>query len=1244
MKKKSYKGLAWLGAMLLVICCFCPFPAIAAEMPTVTLSVETRSVDGADLLSAIEVPFTAGESVFTISTRAWDAADLLYDASAGAWGAFVNSIGGIGNDPLSYHAYSGWSYCVNGSFASVAADAYQPQDGDKIRWIFSVTSGSDPETGIWDPYIELHFADGLYQLAQLLQQGQEAEEASFNGNWQHLQEVLIAAQAYYDSILAYEGSDENKFSIFGYLQEQDITADGLPYSLLQTHIGRLQKALGLANNYIPAQSVVLPQTEMTFVIGQSAPLLPQTKPAEATLKQFTYQVQDGTDILSVTENGLVTALAVGQAHVAVFHEEAADPAVCQITVLPAAQERDAAQAIASLSDWILRENEQNVLLPYIPGNSDWNYLALKRAGQNVAPGYGQAVASYLAQKNGQLPYATDYARYYLCLKAGNYDVQSVGYDLLALLLAKEDLPYQGLNSIAYALIALGASDEAMPSSSAWTVEELLTELKKYQNSRDGGFSLFQNGASDVDATAVALQAMAPYWDDARYQLTGTVAQAVTWLADQQMADGGYYSPYSGVNSESISQVVLSLCSLDMIPDGPAFDQEHGNLLTALAAFFQPDGGLSHQIGEDSNGFASQQALLAYSAQLRKQNGQNGVYHFSDAQSDFSYLEKAITAANPYLSQQEQFTVKSFAALQDAFATAQSLTNSAKQNEIDDAYFALQEAVAGLKKPIAADATGNITVNAEGSFAFLAQSGQNYTANIKKGLLYADIAASKGDLPQIKVNYSNVTLRIPAGNGYTGAEEELLLWQVQTDPQKQYANALQEKLQMQNQKLDSLLGIYRVGQANGSFSNYNTITLKNKSDAFVAVQIDGNMQLVPKMASVAAGQNSGQDIFFCVQNSDIVIYSKSCADFVFYTIKSDGGSTGGGGEIISKTVYLTIDCSTVDKGLLLDAKEVSWQKGDTPVSVLQRAFPGNIVIQGSGSSAYVVSIGGMSERDYGAGSGWLYQVNGKFYSKGAGTYALQAGDEVVWLYTTNLGEDVGATQSGASGNTDLAFTGDWYDAWQNALHYAKEQKNLSYWGVFALAINGMLADTSYYEEMGANIKEQNGRFRKVTDLAAMALAINAMGKDAAQVGEYNLIKAIEQHEQMTMQGVNGPAFALLAYDSKAYAIPADSDWNRETIIAYLLEQQRADGCFPLTDTERDNVDLTAMVLQALTPYRQQEKVQKAIDLALQYLEKNQQADGSFQLYGVSNAESCAQVLIALSGLGIDVQQDTRFIKN
>ena len=62
--------------------------------------------------------------------------------------------------------------------------------------------------------------------------------------------------------------------------------------------------------------------------------------------------------------------------------------------------------------------------------------------------------------------------------------------------------------------------------------------------------------------------------------------------------------------------------------------------------------------------------------------------------------------------------------------------------------------------------------------------------------------------------------------------------------------------------------------------------------------------------------------------------------------------------------------------------------------------------GKYGSAYVEGIANIYEKDVGSTSGWMYKVNGCFPNYGCSSYTLSQGDVICWVYTCNLGDDVG----------------------------------------------------------------------------------------------------------------------------------------------------------------------------------------------------------------------------------------------
>lgn len=128
-----------------------------------------------------------------------------------------------------------------------------------------------------------------------------------------------------------------------------------------------------------------------------------------------------------------------------------------------------------------------------------------------------------------------------------------------------------------------------------------------------------------------------------------------------------------------------------------------------------------------------------------------------------------------------------------------------------------------------------------------------------------------------------------------------------------------------------------------------------------------------------------------------------------------------------TCRISISCSTIfdkmdkldpektellpEDGYILAPTEVRFYGGESVFNVLRRTCKENKIhmeftttpIYGS---AYIEGIGNIYEFDCGELSGWMYSVNGWFPNYGCSRYQLNAGDEIAFVYTCDLGKDVG----------------------------------------------------------------------------------------------------------------------------------------------------------------------------------------------------------------------------------------------
>lgn len=130
---------------------------------------------------------------------------------------------------------------------------------------------------------------------------------------------------------------------------------------------------------------------------------------------------------------------------------------------------------------------------------------------------------------------------------------------------------------------------------------------------------------------------------------------------------------------------------------------------------------------------------------------------------------------------------------------------------------------------------------------------------------------------------------------------------------------------------------------------------------------------------------------------------------------------------SMTCTLSVSCATIldnmkdldkekielvpEDGVIFKATEVTFYEGESVFNVLQREMKKNkihmeFVNTPLYNSAYIEGINNLYEFDCGELSGWMYKVNGWFPNFGCSRYQLKEGDVIEWVYTCDLGRDVG----------------------------------------------------------------------------------------------------------------------------------------------------------------------------------------------------------------------------------------------
>ncbi|MCC8077159.1 MAG: S-layer homology domain-containing protein [Oscillospiraceae bacterium] len=283
---------------------------------------------------------------------------------------------------------------------------------------------------------------------------------------------------------------------------------------------------------------------------------------------------------------------------------------------------------------------------------EWTVIGLARGGFAVPDGY---FAGYRARLDAALQASddvlsarkyTEYARVVLAVTALGQDARDVaGYDLTQPLGDYAAVMRQGLNGAVWALLALDAGDYPMPQDATATRQMYLDAILDAQRP-GGGWSLQSGGAdADVDLTAMALLALAPYRTQAA--VSAAVDAALSYLSAAQQSNGGFVSEGTE-NAESAAQVLTALCTLGVGWNDPAFTKEDGTVLSALLRFRLESGAFSHTSGGAADMMATEQGLYALAAALRFRNGDTALFQVSGtSEKRFSDLDGTDCAAAVY---------------------------------------------------------------------------------------------------------------------------------------------------------------------------------------------------------------------------------------------------------------------------------------------------------------------------------------------------------------------------------------------------------------------------------------------------------------------------------------------------------------------------------------------------------------------------------------------------------------------
>lgn len=402
-----------------------------------------------------------------------------------------------------------------------------------------------------------------------------------------------------------------------------------------------------------------------------------------------------------------------------------------------------------------------------------------------------------------------------------------------------------------------------------------------------------------------------------------------------------------------------------------------------------------------------------------------------------------------------------------------------------------------------------------------------------------------------------------------------------------------------------------------------------------------------------------------------------------------------------TVYVAAEGAD-DEGHTVDIGKIAVQvdkgtKGDVAIEqALQKAGYTDYLIEDTGYGANLNKIGDIANAaDW--SKYWGFYINGAYAPASLGNTTLQDNDKISYLYTY-----YGDTAVQAKVFDDDASLNPDSDKTASLLANAKAQQEVLADTIFKkvfgdgqtvygietpdalyVAFSLLRADykSDYFDEMYANVESQlksladtgsvtvegeakdeaviAGKYPELT-YAKIVLFVTAMGKDARNVGGYNLIEKMAQKStyEASSEAYMLDSTMLLALDSGNYFPPAGDDYITKDDLVNNIAAKMDDSIAQAL--QWNSVDSVAMALQPLYKYATDDilpedassdrtAVQEAYAKGIHFLESTQNADGSWSGYGTetNNVWTLAQIMTAMGQLRINPCSETDgtdFIKN
>ncbi|MCC8135169.1 MAG: DUF4430 domain-containing protein [Ruminococcus sp.] len=583
------------------------------------------------------------------------------------------------------------------------------------------------------------------------------------------------------------------------------------------------------------------------------------------------------------------------------------------------------------------------------GSAEWYALCLAREGSWDFSSYEAAIESCITEEGLR---ATDYQRMAIAYNAvGGADI-----DIGAVI----DSTYNelGIMSEIYGLILLNSGDFSCSADESEIVEALLA-----RQNEQGGWAL-SGSVSDPDVTSMAIQALSAYRSNPTVQ--SSIDTALKLLSSMQQSDGGFKS-YGTSNSESCAQVIIALCQLGIDPQGDTDFIKNGNsILDALMTYQCESGGFSHISGGGENGIATYQAYEAMTAVTY-----SGLYLLDEKTIELNESEASDENDISEANQNQTASSASGGGGTSSSSSGSGLgsgsnekssnnsnTSSVTESENSTHTAESENQTENADNSSSVGTESKITSVTEAASVTESASSETVTSASSAALSSAGSTESTGE-ESVTESTTAAAVVLTSGNADGGGTGSAIGWKI-------IAYAV-------------IFGLFAASQI---------YLLARKQFSWKRLASAGAVCLA-----------AGAAVFFINIQSPEDYYGGELGD-----IQSD-----------SLTVTISVSCETIKdeidgEYMIIPETEVVLLEDDTAFDVLERVLAYyEIPFDYSGNTRtdyYVRGINNIYEMDYGEMSGWMYRVNGEFPNVGCGAYTLTDGDDIEFLYTQNIGRDIG----------------------------------------------------------------------------------------------------------------------------------------------------------------------------------------------------------------------------------------------